>query len=267
MITLKFSDRGEDIATLQRRLTRAGYPVEVSSIFDQATEAAVMAAQKAAGLVVDGIAGPKTFVALAGVKLAHHLSDADLVKAAELLGLAVVVVRAVNEVQSLGQGMLPDGRPKINFERQEFWARLEAHGVNPAPLALTKPNLVSQTRGGYQGGQAEYMRLAGAILVHQDAAYEATAWGAFQIMGYHWKALGYASINEFVESMQDSEAGQLDAFIRFIANDSALLAALKGRKWSAFAKLYNGPDYARNLYDVRMAQAYAKYAGAEKAAA
>lgn len=263
----KFGDHGAEIETLQKRLTSSGHAVPVTGFFDQATEAAVMAVQKEKGLVVDGIAGPKTFIALRGVTLPHHLTDADLVKAAELLGVQVAAMRAVNEVESLGQGMLPDGRPKILFERHVFWKRLEAHGIDPAPIAAQKPMLVSQERGGYQGGAAEYTRLAGAMLICEAAAYEACSWGGFQIMGYHWKALGYESLDEFVEAMEESEAEQLGAFVRFIAHDPALLAALKARKWSTFAKLYNGPDYARNLYDAKLAQAYAKYAGAEKAAA
>lgn len=263
----KFGDHGEEVTTMQKRLVRAGYPVPLTGYFDQATEAAVMAAQKKAGLVVDGIYGQKTYIALSGVTLAHHLTDTDLVDAAELLGVQVAAVRAVNEVESLGLGMLPDGRPKILFERHVFWKRLEAHGIDPAPIAAQKPLLVSQERGGYAGGAAEYTRLAGAMLICPAAAYEAASWGAFQIMGYHWKDLDYASVDEFVEAMQESEAEQLGAFVRFIAHDPALLAALKSRKWSTFAKLYNGPDYARNLYDAKLAQAYAKYAGAEKVAA
>jgi hypothetical protein len=86
-------------------------------------------------------------------------------------------------------------------------------------------------------------------------------------LGYHWKRLEYSSIADWVARMQRSESDHLDAFVRFIAADTALLAALKGRKWAAFAKGYNGPDYARNLYDAKLAQAYAKYSGTEKAAA
>ncbi|MYM70528.1 DUF3380 domain-containing protein [Pseudoduganella sp. FT55W] len=263
----KFGDHGAEVENLQKRLTSSGHPVPVTGYFDHGTEAAVMAVQKAKGLVVDGIAGPKTFIALRGVTLPHHLTDADLVNAAELLGVQVAAVRAVNEVESVGQGMLPDGRPKILFERHVFWKRLEAHGIDPAPIAAHKPALVSQERGGYQGGAAEYMRLAGAMLICEAAAYEACSWGAFQIMGYHWKDLGYESLAEFVAAMEESEAEQLGAFVRFIAQDAALLAALKARKWSTFAKLYNGPDYARNLYDAKLAQAYTKYSQAEKAAA
>jgi hypothetical protein len=29
--------------------------------------------------------------------------------------------------------------------------------------------------------------------------------------------------------------------------------------WAAFAKGYNGPGYAKNAYDVKLAQAYAKF--------
>jgi hypothetical protein len=46
-----------------------------------------------------------------------------------------------------------------------------------------------------------------------------------------------------------------------------LLSALKGKKWAAFAKGYNGADYARNLYDAKLAQAYFKYADTDRAAA
>ena len=86
-------------------------------------------------------------------------------------------------------------------------------------------------------------------------------------MGYHWRRLGYSSIDDFVARMENSEADQLDAFVRYVAADAGLLSALKGRKWAALAKGYNGPDYARNLYDAKLAQAYLKYAEPTKAAA
>ena len=121
-------DVGEAVALLQRRLARAGYPVVESSIYDRVTENAVKALQAAKGLVVDGIAGPKTFTALAGVVPGHYLTDADLVKAAQALGLPVAIVRTVNEVESKGHGMLPEaeGKAVILFERHVFWKRLEA---------------------------------------------------------------------------------------------------------------------------------------------
>jgi N-acetylmuramidase/Putative peptidoglycan binding domain len=264
---LRHGDTGNDVALLQKRLTRAGYPVPETHIFDHETESAVMTLQRDRGLVIDGIAGPKTVIALAGAALPYHLTDADLVKSADALGVSVAAIRAVNEVESRGQGFLTDGRPVILFERHVFYRTLKAKGVDADALAAKYPNVVCADAGGYMGKEAEYVRLATAARLDAEAAHESASWGAFQIMGYHWQSLGYSSVDDFVSCMRRGEADHLDAFVRFIAADTGLLSALKGRKWAAFAKGYNGPNYARNLYDVKLAKAYEKYAGSEKAAA
>ena len=265
---LRLGNHGTEVALLQKRLARAGYPVEPTHVFDTATESAVMALQRACGLVVDGIAGPKSLASLAtGQRAPKHLSDADLVAAADTLGVPLPCVRAVNEVESRGSGFLTDGRPVILFERHRFWKQLTQRGIDPTPIAAKYPNILSQTRGGYQSNAAEYTRLALAESINPDAAFESASWGAFQVMGYHWQRLGYSSIDDFVARMENSEGDQLDAFVRYVAADTALLSALKGRKWAAFAKGYNGADYAANLYDTKLARAYDKYAPREKAAA
>jgi len=188
------------------------------------------------------------------------LKDADLIAAAEKLDVPLACIRAVNEVESRGCGFLDDGRPAILFERHVFWKRLEARGLDPTRYATRSPNVLSQKPGGYQGGSAEYVRLASACLIDKDAAHESASWGAFQVMGHHWQRLGYADIGEFVLLMWADEAAHLDAFVRFVAADSVLLSALRARKWAQFAKGYNGPAYARYLYDVRLSRAHDKYA-------
>jgi hypothetical protein len=257
---LRKGDIGDDVALLQRRLTRAGFPVPETHVFDHETESAVMTLQKARGLVIDGIVGPKTMTALlAGVTPPTHLTDADLVKAADTLGVPVPTIRAVNEVESRGQGFLPDGRPVILFERHVFYRRLKARGIDADALGAKYPNIVSPNPGGYMGGAAEYTRLATAESIDADAAHESASWGAFQVMGYHWERLGYTSVADFVACMQCSEGDHLDAFVRYVAADPVLISALKGRKWATFSKGFNGPDYARNLYDVKLARAYERY--------
>ena len=42
------------------------------------------------------------------------------------------------------------------------------------------------------------------------------------------------------------------------AND--LTVPLRSRDWASFARAYNGPVYAKNKYDVRLAGAYEQYA-------
>ncbi|NLC36068.1 MAG: N-acetylmuramidase family protein, partial [Alcaligenaceae bacterium] len=110
------------------------------------------------------------------------------------------------------------------------------------------------------GGLSEYTRLSVARQICEPAAYESASWGAFQIMGFHWQMLGYKSVQEMVADASRSEGAQLGQFVRFILADDALHKALKARKWSAFARIYNGPAYADNLYDVKLARAYKRYA-------
>ncbi|WP_347468141.1 N-acetylmuramidase family protein [Burkholderia stagnalis] len=268
MKSRRLGDHGDDVGLLQRRLIRAGYPVQVTHVYDDATEAAVIALQRKTGLVDDGIAGPKTYAALAtGQRDPQHLGIADLERAARTLAVPLACIRAVNEVESRGAGFLPDGRPAILFERHVFWKRLQARGIDPAPLAARQPDIVSTARGGYRGGVAEYTRLAAAEQTDAGAAWESASWGAFQVMGCHWQRLGYASVDEFVARMESGEAEHLDAFVRFVAADNALLAALRARNWAAFARGYNGPDYAANLYDVKLARAYGRYASQQPLAA
>ncbi|MEX3614282.1 MAG: N-acetylmuramidase family protein [Burkholderia gladioli] len=252
---------GDAVDLLQRKLVRAGVAVGETAVYDDQTVVAVRAFQARTGLVEDGIAGSKTLAALDnGLAAPHHLTDADLVDAAVRLGVEVAAVRAVNEVESRGEGFLPDGRPVILFERHVFWKQLLAHGIDPAPIASSMPNVLSQSRGGYMGGAAEYIRLSSALRVCREAAWESASWGAFQIMGFHWQRLGYTSAQAFVQAMDLDEAMQLEAFCAFIHADPALLGALKNRQWATFARLYNGSDYASNLYDVKLARAFQKYA-------
>jgi hypothetical protein len=62
--------------------------------------------------------------------------------------------------------------------------------------------------------------------------------------------------------MMAGEAQQLDVFVKFVAGDKALCKALKACKWADVAKLYNGPAYKDNRYDEKLAEAYARHAGA-----
>ena len=61
---LRRGARGDEVMALQTALTARGYPLAADSIFGPATEAAVKAFQRRAGLAVDGIAGPLTLAAL-----------------------------------------------------------------------------------------------------------------------------------------------------------------------------------------------------------
>lgn len=62
---LKQGDSGDDVVTLQRALNSHGFnPGTPDGLYGQGTIAAVMAFQQSEGLLADGIAGPRTQVAL-----------------------------------------------------------------------------------------------------------------------------------------------------------------------------------------------------------
>lgn len=262
--------RGLSVRNLQAALTLAGFAVAVDGDFGEQTERAVVAFQRRAGLVDDGVAGPKTMAALHGYDTSRYLKRQDLQQAADRLGVPLASVMAVNQVESRGEGFATNGGPVILFERHVMHARVQANGLSEAEadaLAAKHPALVNRKSGGYIGGTAEHQRLAQAQQIHAASALESASWGLFQIMGYHWQRLGYHDAQHFADTMALSEAAQLDAFVTFIETDPALHKALKGKKWTEFARRYNGPNYARNLYDVKLARAYAQFAGEQERAA
>lgn len=267
---LIIGSRGLSVRNLQAALKQAGFAVEVDGDFGEQTERAVAAFQRRAGLVDDGVVGPKTLAALAGCDTAKLLKRQDLQQAADRLGVPLASVMAINQVESRGEGFASNGRPVILFERHVMHARLQANGLSVAEvdaIAAKQPALVNRKAGGYIGGTAEHQRLAQAQQLHAIAALESASWGLFQIMGYHWQRLGYHDAHHFADTMALSEAAQLDAFVTFIETEPALHKALKARKWAEFARRYNGPAYAKNLYDVKLARAYAGFASQQEQAA
>lgn len=267
---LKHGDKGLAVRRLQQQLNAHGTQLATDGDYGDETEKAVRAYQAKIGLVVDGKAGEKTLAALAGTDCSKLLRNATLAAAAKRLGIELAAIYAVNEVESAGSGFLATGKPKILFERHVMHQRLalpRAEGDDQVALrrhadelATQYPALVNTKPGGYIGGAAEHQRLAQARMIDALCANESASWGAFQIMGYHAERLGYVSVDEFVRLMSQDENQQFEAFVRFIEADPALLKALKGKRWAAFAKAYNGPAYARNLYDVKLERAYEQHA-------
>lgn len=183
----------------------------------------------------------------------NKLTLQDYKEAAKQLNCEVAVIRAVAEVESLGDGFLPDGRPVILFERHRF------HKLSGGKWSKTNPDISSSTPGGYgKSGVHQHDRLAKASALNREYALMSASWGKFQIMGDNWKSLGYKSLQEFINAMYHSEQKQLDAFIRFVKANK-LDDELRNKQWASFARQYNGPNYAINKYDIKLAAAYKKY--------
>lgn len=191
---------------------------------------------------------------------ADYPSLAAYTAAAWLLRCEVPAIRAVALVEAGAQGaFLPTGEPIILFERHLFDRLTEARYRGARlPNAPSSWSLVSwPSPGGYGPYSKQHLRLQAAVALDRDAALKATSWGLFQILGLNHEACGYPELQRFVTAMYRSVDDHLRAFVQFVRHDARLVDAIRARNWAAFAKVYNGPQYAQHNYDGRMAQAYA----------
>lgn len=168
------------------------------------------------------------------------------------IGTGVAELLAVLAVESKSCGFLPDRRPIILFERHIF------HKRTGGKFSASNPDISNPLAGGYEGMQKEYPRLAKAVKLDREAALMSASWGAGQIMGFNHKAAGFDDVESMVEAMQESEDAQLGSVASFLKT-SGLVVPLRARDWTAFARGYNGPAYAKNKYDVRLEGAYQQY--------
>lgn len=253
--------RGNDVKQVQQLLIKHNLLPAGSDdgIFGDNTERAVKAFQKSSGDVVDGIVGKRTWDSLNElIGDVWKLQESDYIKAAKDLQCEVAAIKAVSEVESAGDGFIQPHMPKILFERHWMCRKLKEYGLGTA-LVLAKehlPNIVATTPGGYKGGVREWGRYNEAYGLNKECAIEATSWGRFQIMGFHYEDLGYKSQKDFAEQMSISESEHLEAFVKFIKKNPSLLDAIRSKDWAKFAYHYNGRSYRKNKYDIKMEKAY-----------
>lgn len=266
----------EDVRLVQRLLnrqaSRTGVEIAETGSFDSATHRALEMFQRrvlhshfASGTVSPG---DETFRAMSsstsqrlmaggpgGLRLPRRTGDAalheeDLQAAAAKLGCEVRIIRAVTAVESPRGAYDEFGRPSILFERHLF-SRL-TRGVHDR----TAPDLSNPAQGGYGLYSAQYGRLQRAYALDGTAALRATSWGAFQILGDNYAQAGHDNVTLFIRSQCQSVQQQLDAFVAFVKFSPVLVSALTHKRWADFAFVYNGKNYKKNNYDVKLKEAY-----------
>lgn len=191
-----------------------------------------------------------------------RLTDEDFREVAEELGVEVAAIKAVVEIEAGAkhEGFWANGKPIINFDLSMFRKFAARNKINLSryqrshTVVFAKPNRARY--GSYQA--AQQARLDAARTIDDKTAIEGTFWGMFQLGGFNWKVCGTSSPDEFVRLMSRSERDQLELFAEFI-RETGMLPLLKAKNWSAFARRYNGPSYARRGYHTRLARAYAKH--------
>lgn len=223
--------------------------------------------QRALGVGVDGIIGPASvsaFEASVTNRSAPALTQADYADAAAKAKVDVPRVRMVRAVESGPFGSFDQlGRPTILFERHKF------HAFTGGAFSARFPEISNRKAGGYSKGgvphhEWQWTKLRAALRIDPEAAIMSCSWGLFQVMGFHWKVLGYESALDMTQRMAVSEAAQLDAMVRYVVVnrlDDELRACKPGDPASCvpFAAGYNGSGFRLYGYHRKLAEALAGF--------
>lgn len=193
------------------------------------------------------------FLASLTVQDRSALTRADYEGAAARLACEWEALAAVAQVESgpLG-GFGGDGRPVILFERHLFSRKTNSR------FDQSNPSVSNRTPGGYPRSQADrWAQLTEAYSLDPEAALQSASYGRFQVLGQNFPNLQMANAHDYVAKLARSEKDQLEAFEGFIRANN-LADELQRKDWTGFASRYNGPGYAANQYDTKMAEAYAR---------
>jgi hypothetical protein len=183
------------------------------------------------------------------------LTQVGLDGAAQKLGVSANEIWALTftETDPPYGGFYADKRPQLLFERHIF------HALTNGAFDSQYPDISNAEAGGYgAGGSHQYDRVALAMSLDESAALQSASWGIGQVLGENYKNAGYASPQEMVTRLFASEDDQLLAVVNEIIADNAA-KSLKDHDWPEFARIYNGPAYAKNHYDTTIKGWFEKF--------
>jgi hypothetical protein len=169
-------------------------------------------------------------------------TEADYQQAAQRLRAPVAHVKAIADVESAGETFWTiDGQEVVPVRFEAHWfGKLTGYRFNASHPDLScvewNPALAATTRAG------AWAQVKAAEALDHAAALGATSSGAFQVMGFNWQRLHYASVDELFDAMR-TESGQLEAFARYIEADPALRASLVIGAWRDVENRYNGGGF------------------------
>lgn len=181
-------------------------------------------------------------------KSTSKIRDYELKILCQVYDLELNVLKAFLQVEAQSKGFIDD-YPKILYESHYFYDLTSGkYGTSDISSRNWNRNL-------YKGGLEEYSRLGKAMLLDYESALKSCSWGLGQVMGIHWKNLGYRTITEFVKSMFLSERNQVKTILEYMVM-TGLLEHAREKDWKSLARGYNGERYWVHNYDGKLARAY-----------
>ena len=179
----------------------------------------------------------------------------QIIQLAKASGRDAAALLAFIEVETGGEGFDPrTGKILIQFE--PAWFRKKEPYAPSGAWSLNKVEVQSK----------EWTAFNEAFRINPNAAMESTSIGVGQIMGFHYKRLGYSSVGAMWDDAKSGLNGQFKQLLKFIDTDSRLSQALAAKNWHVVASIYNGAGYkalaariGREPYNISLEKAYKKY--------
>lgn len=254
----------EELALCQRALNELTQSrLKGDGVIGPATKQVVMKFQQMSNInPVTGLIDEQTYEVLK-LHIDHRfVRRVEIAQMARDVGILPSMLLAIVDKESVGEGFLTDGRPVILFERHKFYQFTKAKYRTPTAEKWRQenPNICFPvwTQDAYHGGLREWDRFEQARTLEAEIAMLSTSWGLMQVMGFNYSVCGFDNVQDMVQAMMENEKNHVRAALQFIVRQPNLYNSAKQRNMQGVALAYNGAGYAKNKYDVILAQLEAK---------
>ena len=181
--------------------------------------------------------------------------DKEIIDICKKQNIEAASLLAFISVETGGKGF-DDSTGKILIQFEPAWFKKKAPYAPSGLWSVNKVDVQSK----------EWMAFNDAYKKNPDAAMQSTSIGLGQIMGFHYKKLGYNTVGEMWNDAKKGIEEQVKQMVKFINSDPKLLDALKRHDWTNVATIYNGSGfmdlakkYHRTPYDEAMKIAYNRF--------
>lgn len=170
------------------------------------------------------------------------------------LGMEPELLKAFIKVES-GKTNTLNGRPICRWETHIFKRytniTINVHGMRGKITEECQNNEYEAYERGCSIEEGKYA----------DKAQMSASWGMGQIMGFHYKRLGFSTPKALIDYIAASDDNSLRAIGKFIKTNAQLLKACQEKDFHNIAKFYNGAHYEKyapegKQYDDKIKIAY-----------
>lgn len=167
--------------------------------------------------------------------------------------IPVSKIFAIKKVESGGKGF-DEKTGKLIIQFEPAWFKKQAPYMPSGRWSLN----------GVERQEQEWIAFNDAFKLHANGAMESTSIGLMQVLGLHFKRLGFKSVGAMWDFAKKSEKNQLWLGLEFIRTDKIMYQALVQGRWAIVARRYNGSLYYVLKYDVKLANAEKEYLDSQK---